>query len=158
MCAAKPDAHAHVAEGVLENEVPADDPRDQFAHGGVGVGVGRAGDGNHRRELGIAEAGERADDGDQHQRKRQRRTRAGPPGHGGVQDEVVDERRVLDRGRVEVLPGHRRADDGEDARSDDCANAEGGERPRPEGLFQRVLRLLELRGEACRSICGQTVG
>ncbi len=34
------DGDAHVGEGVLEDEVPADDPRDELAEGGVGVGVG----------------------------------------------------------------------------------------------------------------------
>ena len=54
------EAHrdAHVGEGIFEDEVPADDPRDQLAHGRVGVGVGRAGDGNHAGQLRIAEPGE----------------------------------------------------------------------------------------------------
>ena len=69
------DADAHVGEGVFEDQVPADDPGDQFAEGGVGVGVGRAGDGDHGGDFGVAEAGEGADDGDQHQRKRQGRAR-----------------------------------------------------------------------------------
>ena len=77
----KAHADRHVGEGVLEDEVPADDPGHQFAQGGVGVGVSGARDGNHRGELGIAEPGEGADDGDQHERKRQRRAgaRDGPP-------------------------------------------------------------------------------
>ena len=62
------DADAHVGEGVLEDQVPADDPGDEFAEGGVGVGVGRAGNRNHRREFGVAEAGKDADDGDEHER------------------------------------------------------------------------------------------
>ena len=62
------DADGHVGDGVFEDEVPADDPRDEFAHRGVGVGVGGAGDGDHGGEFGIAEAGEAADDGDQDQR------------------------------------------------------------------------------------------
>ncbi len=52
------DADAHVGEGVFEDEVPADDPGDEFAERGVGVGVGGAGDGDHAGELGVAEAGE----------------------------------------------------------------------------------------------------
>ena len=43
---------------VLEHQVPADDPRHEFAHRGVGIGVGAAGDGNGGGELGIAETGE----------------------------------------------------------------------------------------------------
>ncbi len=34
--------HRDVADGVFENQIPADDPRHQFAQRGVGVGVGAA--------------------------------------------------------------------------------------------------------------------
>ena len=85
----KADADGHVGAGVFEDQIPADDPGDQFAHGGVGVGIGRAGDGNHRGEFGITEAGERADKGDQDQRKRDGGTGAGAAGEGGVVDEIV---------------------------------------------------------------------
>ena len=61
----KADADAHVGAGVFEDQIPADDPGDQLAEGGVGVGVGRAGDGNHGGEFGITEAGKRADEGHQ---------------------------------------------------------------------------------------------
>ncbi len=154
----KAHADAHVAEGVFENQIPADDPGDQLAQGGVGIGVGRAGDGNHGRQFGVTEAGEDADDGHQHQRKRQRRSRAGPPGHGRVVDEVVEQRRVADVRRVELLPGHGRADDREDARADHRPDAQRGQRPRPEGLLQRSARALPSPGSAYRSTCGQAVG
>ena len=53
-------------------EVPADDPGQQFAERGVGVGVGAAGDRRHRGELGVAEGGQNAadagDDVGQHDR------------------------------------------------------------------------------------------
>ena len=73
----KADAHRHVADGVFEDQVPTDDPGNEFAHGGVGVGVRAARDGNHRSELCITEPGKAADDRHQNQRKRQRRTGAG---------------------------------------------------------------------------------
>ena len=60
-------ADGHVGEGVFQDQVPADDPRNQLAHGDVGVGVGAAGDGDHGGQLGVTEAGKTADDGDQHQ-------------------------------------------------------------------------------------------
>ena len=84
MCAAKPTLTLMLAEGVLEDEVPADDPGDQLAERRVGVGVGRPGDGDHAGELGVAEAGEGADDSHQHQRHRQRRTSAGTAGDRSV--------------------------------------------------------------------------
>ena len=65
------DGDAHVGEGVLEDEVPADDPGDELAESGVGVGIGGAGDGDHAGEFGITEAGEGADDGDQDEREGQ---------------------------------------------------------------------------------------
>ena len=151
----KAHAHAHVAEGVFENQVPADDPGHQFAQRGVGVGVGRAGDGNHRRQLGVAEAGEGADNGHQHQRERQRRAGAGPARHGRVQDEVVEQRRVLDGRRVEVLPRHGRADDREDARADDRADAQRGQRPRPQRLLQRVLGLFRIADQLVDRLAGK---
>ena len=57
------DADAHVGEGVFEDEVPADDPGDELAEGGVGVCVGRASDGDHRSQFRVAQTGEDADDG-----------------------------------------------------------------------------------------------
>ena len=67
------DRDAHVAEGVFEDEVPADDPRDQLSHRRVGVGIGRSGNGDHRRQLCVAQAGERTDNGHQHERESQSR-------------------------------------------------------------------------------------
>ncbi len=61
----KADADGDVADGVFEDEIPADDPGEDFAESGVAVGVGRAGDGDHGGQLGVAEAGEGAGDGDQ---------------------------------------------------------------------------------------------
>jgi hypothetical protein len=63
--------HGAGAEGIFEDQGPADEPGDQFAHDGVGVGVGRARDGDHRGQFGIAERGDRADragddEGDHH--------------------------------------------------------------------------------------------
>ena len=136
------DAHRHVADRVFQNEVPADDPGDQFAHGRVGVGVGAAGDGNHRRQLGVAQRGESADDGDQDQRKRQRRACARTAQRGRVMHDVVGERRVEDGRGVELLPGDGGADDGEDAGADDRADAQRGQRPRTERLLQPMFRLL----------------
>ena len=56
------DCDGGSADGIFENECPADHPREQLAHDGIGVGVGGAGDGNHRGELGIAERRHGADE------------------------------------------------------------------------------------------------
>ena len=88
----KADAHSHVGAGILKDQIPADDPGDEFAHGGVGVGVGRAGDGNHGSEFGITEAGERTDKRDQDEGNRDGGTGAGAAVKGGVGNDVVRQR------------------------------------------------------------------
>ncbi len=59
-------------EQVLEDQVPADEPRDELAERGVRVGVRAARDGNHRRELGVAEAREGATESRDQERDDQR--------------------------------------------------------------------------------------
>ena len=56
-------------------------------------------------------------------------------------DEEVEQGGVEDGRRVELLARDRCADNGEDAGADDCANAEGRKRPRPQGLFQPMFGL-----------------
>ena len=106
------DRHGRRADRVLEHQVPADDPRDELAHRRVGVGVGAAGDGNHRRELGVAEAGERAADAGDDEREDDRRA-------GAIGDS---------RGRAD-----------EQAGADDRADAERDERYRAQGALERAL-------------------
>ncbi len=149
------DADAHVGAGVFENQVPADDPGNELAERGVSVSVGRAGDGNHGGQLGVAEAGERADEGHQHHRERNGRTGAGTAGQRGVHDDVVDERRVGDGGVGQLLARDGRADDGEDARSDDRADAQRGERPGPQALLQRAPRFLRYADELVDRFAGE---
>src|ERR1700730_14725278 len=84
------DADGHVADGVFEDEIPADDPGDEFAHGGVRVGVGAAGDGDHGCELGVADRSEAANNGDQHEGKRDGGARTGPAEGGGMVDQVFE--------------------------------------------------------------------
>ncbi len=149
------NADAHVGEGVFEDQIPADDPGHQFAERGVGVGVGRAGDGNHRGQFGVAEAGEDADDGNKDERECERRTGAGSSGHGGVGEQVVDERGVADFGGVELLARHGGADDGEDAGADNSADAERGERPGSERFFQSVFGLFRLADQLVDGFAGK---
>ena len=63
----EPNADGHVGDGIFQDQIPADDPGDQFAHRGVGVGVRAARDGDHGGEFGVAEGGECADDAHQHE-------------------------------------------------------------------------------------------
>ena len=50
------------ANRVFENQIPADDPRDQLTHGRVRIGVGAACHGNHGGELRVTKARKRAAD------------------------------------------------------------------------------------------------
>ena len=108
--------HGDVANGVFENQIPADDPSEEFAQGGVGVGIGRAGHGHHRGEFRVTERRESTGD----ERNHQRRSRA---------------RRVHATCR-------RRADGGEDARADNGSDAEERELQGAEAAFELAFWIL----------------
>ena len=71
------DAHRQCRHGIFQHQVPADNPRHQFAHRQVRIGVGAARDGNHRGKLGVAEAREGAGDGREHKTQRDGRSGMG---------------------------------------------------------------------------------
>ena len=100
------------AHGVFEDQVPADDPGEDFAQRGVGVGIGAAGHGGHGGEFGVAERGEGA-------------------AHGG--DAEGDHDR-----RPGVL-GCRPAGHDEDAGPDDAAHAQRGQGHRAQDAVQAVF-------------------
>src|SRR5262249_39916487 len=54
------DGDCRRAERIFEDQVPADDPGDEFAKGGIGKGVGAPGDWDGRRHLRIAKTRKRA--------------------------------------------------------------------------------------------------
>ena len=54
------DGDGSRADCVLKHQVPANDPRNQLAHGCVGIGVRAAGHWDHRSKLRVAESGKRA--------------------------------------------------------------------------------------------------
>ena len=67
---------------VFQDKIPADDPGEELAQRGIGVGVGAAGGGNHGGIFGITEAGkETADAGDG---EGEDESRAGMLGGGGA--------------------------------------------------------------------------
>ncbi len=66
--------YSHIRDRVLENEIPADNPRDQLTERCIRVGVRAACDGNHRSQLGVAESREPAHHGDQEERERNGRS------------------------------------------------------------------------------------
>ena len=123
------DAHTHVGAGVFQNQIPADDPCDEFAERGVGVGVSRAGNGDHGGQLGVAKSGERTDNGHHNHGNRDGGTCAWTACERSVRNEKTGQRRVDHAGGVKLLAGDGGADDCEDARADDrrfCAGLAAG--------------------------------
>ena len=123
------DRDGRRAEGVLEDEIPADDPRDELAERRVPVSVRGAGDRHRGRELRVAQAGKGARESREQHRQHDRRTG------------------VLRR---------RLARQHENAGPDDGADAERYQVDRPEDALERMptclgrfgLQLLDrLRGK-----------
>src|SRR2546428_4352433 len=106
--------HGRTADCIFEDEVPADDPREQLAKRGVCVRVRRSSHRHHRRELRIAERGEHARDAGNSVGKHQSRA-------------------------ADVVRRSARGD--ENARADDGANAEAGELNGTEDAAEPVLAL-----------------
>ncbi len=150
------DTHGHVADGVLKNEVPAYDPRDQLTHRCVSVGIGTAGDRDHRCQFGVAQPCERANNRHQHERERQGRTGTGASCSGCVMNQIVEQRCVEDRGSVELLSGNSGADDREDSGSDHRANTQCGQRPWSQRLLEPILRVLGIRDQFVDGFLGET--
>src|SRR5580704_7809945 len=121
------DTYGHVAHGIFQNEIPPDDPGDEFAHGGVRVRVGAASDGNHRREFSVADRSKSACDGNQYKGKRD--CGAGPRAaeRGLARDQILKERSIEDRRDLEFLTCDGSADNSENSRADYGSNPERGE-------------------------------
>ena len=120
----KADAHRHVGDGVFQNQIPADDPGDEFAHGGVGVGVRAAGDRNHRRQFRVADRCEAAYDGHQNEGNRDGGAGAGAAKGSGMSDQILKQRGVQDRRDLQFLAGDRGADNGENSGANDGADSQ----------------------------------
>ncbi len=71
------NADGHVADSVFQDQVPSDNPCDEFSHRRVSVGVRAAGNRNHGGKLGVAHRCESAGDGDQDEGEGNRRAGAG---------------------------------------------------------------------------------
>ena len=141
---AEADSDRHVRDRVFEDQVPADDPGEDLAHGRVGVGVSAAGHGDHRREFGVAERGEAAGDGDQHEGERNRRAGAGTSHHGdwSAVEYHVEHGRLEDRRQIHPGPRGSGAREGENARADDGADAQRNQAPQTKAAAQAAGRRL----------------
>ena len=131
------DGDRDVADGVLEDEIPADDPRDQLAERGVRVRIRTARLRNHRRELRVAERGQRA--------------------HRAEQNEGQDQRRPCRRAHdLPIGPhftGRRGADRREDPGADHRADGQHHQIAGAQHALQRMA--IVDRAEARRWVCGR---
>ena len=136
-----------VAHGVFENQIPADDPGEDFAQRGVGIGVGAAGDRNHGGQFGVAKSGKTAGDGHEQKRDSDGRSSGWTPvhehGRGTAVPQIIDEQvedlRVKDGRRLEIFAGGGRAGQNKNSRADDRADTERRERPGAERFLQPVF-------------------
>ena len=128
--AAPPDRDRHRADGVLEDQIPSDHPRENFTQRRVRIGVGAAGDRNHRGELRVTERGKRARNAGGHVRK----------DDGGTS-----------------LVGRRRARQHEDARADDRADAEQRQVPRGQAAAECLPAVLHVADQLLDRLCFQQV-
>ena len=103
------DGHRGGGDGVFQDQVPADDPGDQFANAGVGVAISAARASDGARQLGIGQRGEGAGDTRQNEGEHDRRAR--------------------------MLRRHH-AGEHEDARADDAADSQHGQVKCAEAAFQ----------------------
>ena len=119
----KAHTDGHVGDGVFEYQVPTDNPRYQFAHRRVGVGIGAACDGNHGRHFGVAKSCECAHHGNEHHGDGKRRSSSWPADQGLVMDQEIEQRRVDNGFGVEFFSGNGGAYDGENTGADDGPNS-----------------------------------
>ena len=127
------NGHRDVADRVLENQIPSDDPGDYLAECRVRIRVRATRLRYHRRELGVAQAGECAADAQQPEGEHE--GRSGACAHHGAC------RIVLSRGR--------RSDRAEDPGADHGADRQHDEIAGPEDASER-LRCLELADQELR--------
>src|SRR5260370_12388306 len=128
----KSDANGHVADRVFEDQVPTDNPGAKLAHRRLSIGVRAAGNRNHGCKFGITHRSESTRDSDQDKGESDGWARAWASKRGGMVDEVFEERGVKDRGRLKLLTGDRSADNGEDSRTNDRADAERSQTQPPK--------------------------
>jgi hypothetical protein len=74
-----------------------------------------------------------------------------------VVNDVVEDGGVEDGGGVELFAGNGGADDSKNARANDGANAEGGQRNGAEGFAEPVLRFLGVGNELVDGFTGKSL-
>ena len=131
--AAPSHSHRGRAEGIFQNQIPADDPRDQFAQRRVRVRIRAARDRNHRSKLGVTQPRKSA---------------------GNAREDERDHNRGSGKLRRGLARDHK------NARPDNCANAQREQIQRaqraPQALFAfNFYGFLHQCGQVffCEQIC-----
>ena len=158
---AEADSDDDIADGVFENQIPADDPGEDFAQRGVGIGVGAAGDGDHGGKLGVTKTGKAAGQRDEKKRNRDGGSGGRAPvhehGRGTAMPQIIDEQvedlGMQDGGSLEIFSGGSRPGENKNSRADDGADAQCREGPGTEGLFQAGAQALRPQRLICRCFC-----
>ena len=143
---AKADRDYDVADDVFEDQVPADDPGENLAERGVGIGVGAAGDGNHRGQFGVTESGKAASHGDQEKRNgdggasRRASMHENLGGTAATQEvhENVENLGVENGRRLKIFARGCGSGKHENTGADDRANTKSGQRPGAQRFLQAL--------------------
>ena len=106
------DRHGRRADRVLKDQIPPNDPCHQFPHRCVGISIGAARDWDHRRKLGITQAGKCAAHSCDNEGEHHGRTRT-------IRD--------------------CRGSSHEQTRADDCSNTQHDQVNRTEGTFEAMF-------------------
>ena len=77
------DGDCRRAKRIFEDQVPADDPGDEFAHGRIGIGVGAPSDWDGGRHFRVAKTRKRAGNAAKYEGERNGRTGVGGRGMTG---------------------------------------------------------------------------
>ena len=156
---AKSNTHRHVGPRIFQDQIPADNPRHQFAQRRVGIRIRRPRNRNHRSQFGIAKASQAANERHQHQRNCDRRTRPRTPArerrvpYRGEDD--VGDRSLAPLRHVRLASRDRRPDYGKNPRANHRADPQRRQRPGSQRLLKTVLRILRVQNQLVDGLAAQ---
>jgi len=151
----EPYANGHVADRVLENEVPAYDPGDEFTHRSVRVGVRAAGNRNHGGQFGVANRCESAHDRHQDEGQRDGWSGSGTSEGSRMVNQIFEQGRVKNGFYLEFLAGDRCANDGENSRPNHGADSKRSEAEPAQRLLQSNFGVLGIRHQLVDALAAE---
>src|SRR6266851_6321146 len=151
----EPYANGHVADRVLENEVPAYDPGDEFTHRSVRVGVRAAGNRNHGGQFGVANRCESAHDRHQDEGQRDGWSGSGTSEGSRMVNQIFEQGRVKNGFYLEFLAGDRCANDGENSRPNHGADSKRSEAEPAQRLLQSNFGVFGIRHQLVDALAAE---